>query len=352
MIRLSPIGIDVGSRAIKAAQLARAPGGWRLHAEAVLPLPAPATPDDAPNHWAVRDALVGRLLEVLDRRGFAGNKVVLSVPPSKLESDLLELPPRSSGAPIEQIARGEIARASALSGAPFEMACWDLPAPERATAATAVLAVAVRHTDAETLIAPFERGGVNVVALDTASWALARSMRTCAGQPGTATAVVDLGFSGSTLVLLGDGRVLYQRHLRDAGVGAMHRTVAERFDGPEDAARLLLTDPGATGDPTRSAWIRKLISGYVEHLIDELQVSFAFAAHRYPAYPLRKLLLTGGGAALAGAADSIRSRLPIDVAVPPAAELVDVPTQHSGCADSIVHATAIGLAMHGRGGAK
>jgi Tfp pilus assembly PilM family ATPase len=270
---------------------------------------------------------------------------------SKLESDLLELPPRASGAPIEQIARGELARAATLSAGAFEMACWDLPAPQRSNDATAVLAVAVRHTDAEALIDPFERGGANVVALDTASWALARSMRPCADQPGSATAVVDLGFSGSNLVLLGDGRVLYQRHLRDAGVGAMHRAVAERIDGPEEAARLLLTDPNATTDPARLAWLRKLISGYIEHLIDELQVSFAFAAHRYPALPLRKLLLTGGGAALTGAADSIRSRLPVDVAVPRAAELVHVPPELSGCADSIVHATAIGLAMHGRGGA-
>jgi len=351
MIRLTPIGIDVGSRAIKAAQLARVSGGWRLHAEAVLPLPA-VTFDGATNHWGVSDATVARLLEVLDRRGFSGNKVVLSVPPSKLESDLLELPPRASGAPIEEIARGEIARASSLAGAAFEMACWDLPAPERSTDATAVLAVAVRHADAETLIDPFERGGANVVALDTASWALCRSMRPCAGLAGTATAVVDVGFAGSTLVLLGDGRVFYQRHLREAGVGALHRTVAERFEGPEDAARLLLTDPSAPGDPARLAWIRKLISGYVEHLIDELQVSFAFAAHRYPAFPLKKLLLTGGGAALAGAADSIRSRLPVEVAVPRAAEQVDVPQELCGCADSIVHATAIGLAMHGRGGAK
>jgi Tfp pilus assembly PilM family ATPase len=277
--------------------------------------------------------------------------LVLSVPAAKLESELLELPPRASGAPIEEIARSEMGRASALSGAAFEMASWDLPAPQRGNDATAVLAVAVRHADADALIDPFEEGGANVMALDTASWALARAMRPIAGEPGSVTAVVDLGFCGSSLVLLGADRVLYQRHLRDAGVGTLHGTVAERFEGPEDAVRILLTEPGAPGDPGRQAWVRKLIAGYVEHLIDELQVSFAFAAHRYPAVPLKRLLLTGGGAALIGLADSIRARLPVEVRVPRAGELVDVPPHLFQCAESIIHATAIGLAMHGRGGA-
>jgi Tfp pilus assembly PilM family ATPase len=321
--------------------------------EAVFPLaPASAAAGGTPAVESLPDELtVARLLEVLDRRGFFGSRMVLSVPPGKLESDLLELPPRASGAPIEQIARGEMARTSSLAGSPFEMACWDLPAPERASG-TAVLAVAVRHADADGVIDPFEKCGANVIALDTAAWALARSMAPCAGESGSLTAVVDLGFTGSNLVLLGEGRVLYQRHLREAGVGSMHRQVAERFEAPEDAACFLLTDPTAVEDAARTGWIRKLIGAYVEHLIDELQVSFAFASHRYPNLPLKKLLLTGGGAALSGLADSVRARLSVDVLVPRASELVGIPAHLSGCSESIILSTAIGLAMHGRGGGR
>ena len=352
MIGLTPIGVDVGSRAIKAAQLARVKRGWRLHAHAMLPLTTTlADAAGAAVEWTIDHSTVERLLELFDRRGFSGCRIVLPVPAAKLESDLLDLPPRSSGAPIEQIARGEMARASSLQSCPFEMGSWDLPAPERSDG-TAVLAVAVRHADADALIDPFERCGANVVALDTASWGLARALAPCAAESSCVTAVVDLGFAGSNLVLLGEGRVLYQRHLREAGVGAMHRTVAERFDAPEEAARLLLTQPNVMEDAGRHAWIRKLISNYVEHLVDELQVSFAFAAHRYPGLPLKKLLLSGGGAALFGLAQSIASRLSVEVAVPRAKDLVEVPARLSDCAESVVLATAIGLAMHGRGGSR
>jgi Tfp pilus assembly PilM family ATPase len=361
-VRLSPIGIDVGTRVIKAAQLARVGGAWRLHAEAILPRnwdAEPARRDDAKTNqttpkvpaaarWAVDDATVTRLLDVLERRGFSGRRVVLSSPPAVLQSDLLDLPPRSSGAPLEQIARSEMARSSSLQGTPFEMECWDLPAAARANSGTSVLAVAVRHADAEALIDPFERQGADVVALDSASWALARALGRSAAEPGCIVAVADLGFSGASLVLLGEASVLYQRHLPEAGVASLYRTVMDRYDASEEVARRLLTEAPASDDSARATWIAQLVANYIEHLIDELQVSFAFSSHRYPELPLKRLLLTGGGASLWRLAETLRAGLSVEVAVPGARELVEVPERLSACAASPALSTAIGLAAYGQ----
>jgi Tfp pilus assembly PilM family ATPase len=331
---------------IKAAQLARVRGRWQLRAAASLPRGGdPGFDGDR----ALDVATVARLADVLDRRGFDGRRVVLCVPPAKMESDMLDLPPRASGAPLEQIARSEMGRVAALQNLAFESACWDLPAPARASAATSVLAVAVRHSDADALVEPFDVQGLDVLALDTASWALARATSPCAGPPDQITAVVDLGFSGAVLALVSDGLVVYHRYLTEAGVGPLHHALIERFDAPEDAARSLLIDPSPQVEPAAAAWIAKLIANYVDQLIEELQVSFAFAAHRYPALPLRKLLLTGGGAALAGLADGAHARLSVDVAVPCAKDLVDVPPGLCACETTTGLATAIGLALHGQG---
>jgi Tfp pilus assembly PilM family ATPase len=358
-LHLSPIGIDIGTRVIKAAQLARVGGTWRLHAQAILPRtwPEKDTPQDAdtPNgavrapDWSIDDQTVTRLLDVLDRRGFSGRQVVLCAPSAVLQSDLLDLPPRSSGAPIEQIAKSEMARSSSLQGAAFEMACWDLPAAARAGAGTSVLAVALRHADADALTAPFERYGVDVIALDAASCALARAIGgRWATQRGAAAAVADLGFSGASLVLLGEAGVLYQRHLRDPGVASIYQAIMDRYDASEEVARRLLTEPPGTDDPVRAAWISQLIANYVELLVEELHVSFAFSAHRYPDLPLRRLLLTGGGASFWGLAQNVRAKISIDVILPGANDLVEVPDRLAECATSPALATAIGLAAYGQ----
>ena len=364
-LRLTPIGIDVGTRVIKAAQLSwsRA-NGWELHAQAMLPRTLedddetltgpvdnePTEPKPAASApWALDQTTVERLLDVLERRGFSGRRVVLCAPAAALQSDLLDLPPRSSGAPIEQIARSEMSRAATLHNTAFEMGCWDLPASARGNAGTSVLAVAIRHADADALIEPLEQQGLDVIALDTTSWALARAMGRNAATGGIA-AVADLGFSGTSLVLLGEGGVLYQRHLREAGIGTLYRAVTDRLHASEEMVRCLLTETEEVqgDDPARAAWVAQLISNYADHLIEELHVSFAFAIHRYPTLPLRKLLLTGGGAALRGLVQSVKSRLDVDVRAPAAADLVAVPPRLAEWAASPSLAPAIGLAMYGR----
>src|SRR5262249_42197363 len=140
-----------------------------LHAAAILPRPTPNQPPD-------RD-LTRQLRDVLFRQGFVGDDVVLAAPTEHLRMDVLELPPRSSGAPIEQIARMEMARAAKLENEPFELECWDLPATTRGAAATNVMAVALRHQDAEALIDPFDTEGFEVLAVDARCWALARASR-------------------------------------------------------------------------------------------------------------------------------------------------------------------------------
>src|SRR5688572_30026381 len=95
--KYTPIGLDIGSCSIKAVQLQRVREDWRVAAVTSLPRPQINAPLD---RIAVR-----RIADVLYRQGFHGQSVVLAAPSDKLAADILELPPRTSGVPLEQIAR-------------------------------------------------------------------------------------------------------------------------------------------------------------------------------------------------------------------------------------------------------
>src|SRR5947209_16612896 len=75
----TPIGIDVGSRYVKAVQLDKATtaaGRLRVAAAAIFPRSEPGT--------AIARPEVRRLGDVLYRHGFTGSAVVLAVPADRL----------------------------------------------------------------------------------------------------------------------------------------------------------------------------------------------------------------------------------------------------------------------------
>ena len=342
---ISPIGLDIGSRQIKLAQLASAPGGCRLAARAVLDRAADAaalTPDE-----------VRRMRNVLERQGFHGNRLVIAAPPGKLACEMFELPPRSSGAPVDQIARAEIARTARLGQNDFEIAMWDLPAPTRATGATSVMAVALKEADALSLLDPLEDSGLDVVALDAPGWALARACAAMDGRAGEITAVLDVGWSASTIVLLGNASILCQRSLHELGVGVLYREVMSQLAVGDKAADFLVTSmEGALAPEQQSGsrwqWIDDQIRQYADSLSDEVRASFAYAAHRYPALPVKSLHLAGGGASVRGLSALLGERLRVESRTLTDFDLSIVNGDAGQPNQAALLALAVGLARHGK----
>jgi Tfp pilus assembly PilM family ATPase len=347
----SPIGIDVGARTVKAVQLGRSrwgDGGWQVTAAAEVPredVGQPAAPVQSagqqsnPAH-VLTAAEVRRLVGTLERQGFSGAEVVLAVPNDKVVSSLLELPPRSSNAPLEQIARMEMARAHRYAPDSFEMGSWDLPAAARATRQTPVMAVACTHADAAVTMDPFEAEGLNVRGLDVRAAALARA---CAPVLGADTAgitgIIDLGWTAATLSLMHRGVVIYGRALGDSGIFKLYHTLAGRLGLEIDVIDYLLADsgldtaegagdaapvaaPGPAAVVTEDLGVRRkaktatdargLISAHFEAAMRELQVSLTYAQHQYPDTPLSRLLVVGGGACIRGVTEHLRASLGIE----------------------------------------
>src|SRR5437763_741542 len=165
--RYSLIGLDMGSRSMKAAQVSRSGTQVRVEAAAVIPYASAETTLDEQG--------MRRLRDVLHRQGFHGHNLVVAAPADKLHVELLDLPPRHSGAPIDQIAQAEMMRMAKLEPNAFEMATWDLPAPPRGGTGTAVMAVAARHAETTSLCETMESAGLSVEAIDVQACAIARA---------------------------------------------------------------------------------------------------------------------------------------------------------------------------------
>ena len=346
----SPIGLDPGSRCVKAVQLVRhGQEPWRIAAAAVV--------ENRADEPAACAASLRRLGDVLERQGFVGRRVVVAAPAEKLEGDVLELPPRSAGVPVEQIAQSELTRLSRLEEGAFEMAAWDLPAPERASAGTAthLMAVALRHADAERLLDPLAAEGFDATALDVQAWALARAagLQPQSGTHGI-TAVLDMGHTAALLVLLHHGSVVYQRRLAEAGTGALRRALCGRFNVGERIAGLLLegTDGSShstPADPELAVGLRALVAKYLEGIVPDVEASFGYASHRYAA-EVQRLLVVGAGARLPDVIGFLGRRLGIACqALSPAELMPCTPQLEEKCRNPLLTA-ALGLALHGTAG--
>ncbi|XOV75792.1 MAG: hypothetical protein ACFHWZ_01930 [Phycisphaerales bacterium] len=118
-----------------------------------------------------------RIRGVLDRQGFRGTQVVLGTPRRMIRSTTLELPPASSGAPIDQLADAELARIHKLAPGSFAKGLWELPASNRAKAAPLTMAVTCVHEQSDALCEVFEQADLDVLALDLSVLATLRAAR-------------------------------------------------------------------------------------------------------------------------------------------------------------------------------
>lgn len=353
--RRSAIGLDVGPRWIRAVQLHRRSGVTSVAAAARLPRTAVA---DASGHWSLPgpDELA-QLSQILWRQGFAGRAVVLAAPPDVLLSGAFEVPPRSSGAPIDTIARAELARMHRLEPAAIECAWWELPAGIRETETTQVMAVGCEQSAAEALIDGFAAQDFIVRAIDAPSIALARAMRAHTSPPPVLAGILDIGWAGSLLAVVRNHTIVYERRLPELGLDSVLSRLKDKLAIDDETASYLLLRIGLDKPPPELAdevelveQARTLTADYVDALAADARASAEYAGRRYD-QPLAAILLSGEGASMPGVAPVLARRLKLDARTLAMSDLVQLrpalpDASVSPGAEGSVFALAAGLALH------
>jgi Tfp pilus assembly PilM family ATPase len=343
----SPIGLDVGARWVKAAQLRREGAGrWHLEAAARFP---------RLNQDVAADAKEARRIEeVLSRQGFRGRDVVLAAPTEKLMTDLLELPARTPATPFEQIMRAEVARIHRCDASKLEIAHWDVPTSARTARGTQVLSVACQHADAEAVLDVFESVGLNVVGLDARSVAVARACGPVLADVAQRISVIlMLDWNQASVVVMHQGVVVYERRLKESGIRRLHETIRTQLNLEAVAVDHVLEDvglsEGAVDDPAASsetvAQARGLIEAHLNAIVQDLRASLTYASHQYPEASAERVLVAGEGAAMPGVDRQLAGRTGLEVRKASAAELVSSPNNLlSLCTPALT--AAVGLAQY------
>ena len=336
-----PIGVDIGERQIRAVQLNLSSDRWRIKAAASLPRAMPGS--------RVSGAEVHRLHGLLDRKGFTGKSIVLAVPNDKLLTGVLELPPRTSGAPIEQLARSEFARMHQWDAQSFEIACWDLPAPGRATNSTFVMAAACTHAGADELLDAFEGEGFDVRGLDTRATAAARACGPLLADVSGIAAILDIGWTSAQLVLWYEGVVVYERNLPKGGLGALAKLLpSDRGTDLRQVARVPVENAptgagagaGSSGDLPHE--LLEPTAAHFENIVQEMRIPLSYVANQYPDAAMERLLLIGDGAGIPGLKAHLASALELAVHIVAPADLADYP-ETVGCEPDASLTVAVGL---------
>ncbi len=308
-----PIGIDIGGQNIKAVQMSDGPEGRRVEAVATFPRVEVNSP--------LSRLEVQRLADVLYRRSFTGNRVVLAVPGDKQITGTMELPARSAGISLDAAAKMEFSRAYKCEANTFEMAYWDLPAAARAARTTNVMAVAYPHAEADALIDLFASAKLDVVGLDTRSWAMARACYPAVQDSSGIVILLDIGWNGALLVMLHQGTVIYERPLTEAGLKNLTGTLETELKISAALAQHVLGHSGlstrlpaeARGVPKVSVElqneVRLAAEAHFELVSQELLESVSYTTHQYPEAPASGLLLMGGGAMIPGIAEHMALRV-------------------------------------------
>lgn len=347
-IKTPVIGLDIGARCFKAVQLDGAASHRRVKSAMILPRL------EVGREFSAKE--VKRLHGALSRQGFRGDLLVANAPHNMVFNQILELPGRDSGAPVEQLARFELARLQKLSADEIEMVCWDLPGEQR-EGKSVVYAAACRHEQADQFVDLLEAESFDVGVLTTSGCALMNACRPLLAKPAGVSCLLDLGWQAANLMMIFHDSVFYTRRHEDVGLTALLKAIRDCFSVSDEMSAFMLRRlVGGFQESAPPDWERlagdltNLAAAHLDDLVRELEISCSYARHQYADAEIEQLLITGGGALLPGLSQRLEQALSIPVKVVRPCDVADC----SALTDAVLAqhpalTTALGLALCDQG---
>lgn len=308
----SAIGLDIGSFAVRAVEVAfGATPTLNRFRQVALP------PGAVRNGEIVDVEAVGASIRRLwAGSGFRSRDVVIGVANQRVIVRQAELPAMTD----EELQSALRFEAQELIPIPVEEAVLDFQILEQITspegdAQVRILLAAAQQDMIRTEVAAVERAGLSPAVVDLVPFALIRALADL-DTPG-AEAIVCVGGGVTNVVVHVAGVPRFVRVLLVGG-DEITEAIASHLNIDIDSAEDLKRRAGA-GDPDpASADAARLIEQGVGPLIEEIRGSLDFYRAQPDAEPITRLILTGGGSALAGMADRLQSSTgaPVEMARP------------------------------------
>ena len=307
------IGVDLGTSAIKLAQVERRDGACRMTRSVVVPV----THDGG----AVLNAAAQQQIRRAVRGGltFSGRAAAAVAPSSLLDFRTLDLP-NGSPAELRQIIAQELDDSDGGAGAgagPCEFAFWKTSKAAGGPAAgpVSVSVLAVPQAEATNIAEGLFAAGVECEVLDAPPFALARAVRLAAPQASDRPqAALDWGFHSVVFTLVVDGRPAFTRAFRDCGLRHLLDSVAGGLGLSPAESRQILSScgvpvPRAGAAPGRvESAVGELAAPVLNRLVSELRRTIAFLKQQSGG-GLERIWLCGGGGLIRNMAVRLTSEI-------------------------------------------
>jgi type IV pilus assembly protein PilM len=302
------IGLDIGTYAVRAAEVSGQPGSLTLHRFAQLTLPPGAVVDgEIVDSSAVTEAIKS----LWAKGGFKSKKVVVGIANRWVKVRQAEVPALSP-----EDVRNSL-RYEAQEVIPFddEDAIVDFvvqdrfPGPEGGEFLRILVVAAQRQMVSNTLDT-VRRAGLTPALVDLTPFALVRALAPVP-TPGESEAIVSIGAGLTNVVVHTGGNPRLVRMTPRAG-GTVTENLARAVGVENVKAEALKRGAGvAVADPQISQ-AADVIAAELNPLVAEIQGSLDYFLAQTDDVELKRVLLTGAGARMAG----LRARLATELRVP------------------------------------
>jgi len=298
------IGLDIGRTWVKAAMRDRAGRIARLAAFPRL------------SESSQLDELEGAFIaETLERQGFDACPVVVGAGADEVSVAEIEAPQVGHEQALERIIRAEIERVSHCAPDASTAQWWRVPAPARGAKSDTFLTVAAQTESISRLISPLVAAGLDVAAVDLRA---AAHTRACASDADAdeLVMVVDIGWHTTEIATQLNGQLCFVRPLHGVGLHSVNAALPVVSAGSRLVFDALSTQPQlAEQHAWAGAWesLRSACRALARTIIDELDLTLAFLARRFPAARSGRVFIAGGGACLEPLAEALQAddRVPL-----------------------------------------
>ena len=294
----SVVGLDIGSASLRAVEVAN-PASHRptLLRRREVPLP-----DGAARSGEVIDAdLVATALKNMwSSGGFKTKKVVLGIGGQRVLAREMAVP-RMSPKQIKQSLPYQVQDALPVPAADMILDFYPTSegAGENGPIVNGLVIAALRET-VRANVAAVQRAGLTTVEVDVIPFALSRALRGDIGSAGT-VAVVDVGASATSVIVLTDGVPQFIRIIRTGGDDLSNELIRRLNIDPALADQLKRSTRADSVDlPAEVAEASRVVQEFEHDLLGSLRNTLAYYLREHEGSAVERSILTGGGSQLPG----------------------------------------------------
>ena len=298
------VGLDVSSTAVKLLQLSGGAGKYKVEHYAVEPLPPNAVVE---KNIAEVEAVGEAIARAVKRSGSKATHCALAVAGSAVITKVINMPADLSESDLEsQIAL----EANQYIPYPLDEVSLDFEVLGPALAnpdVMQVLLAASRTENVDVRVAAAELGGLTAKVVDVEAFSIENAFELVADQIGIDTnsrvAIVDVGATMTTLIVMDGGRTIYTRE-QVFGGKQLTDEVMRRYGLSYEEAGLAKRQGGLP-----ESYEQEVLEPFKEAMVQQVSRSLQFFFSSSEHDSVEHIVLAGGCASIAGVSDLVQHQL-------------------------------------------